>query len=102
MVLLTAEDRYRHRHVRFKGKVLRFAIQYETRLGRQWVPVVRYDTEHGFAHRDLFDPSGRKAKTPLFVRSYDEALSFADYDVKSNWKIYKEMFLRGRTNERER
>jgi hypothetical protein len=95
MVLLTPEDRYRHHHIRFKGKVLRFVIQYETLRGGHWVPVVRYDTEHGFAHRDLFDPSGRRAKTPLFVRSHDEALSFAEYDIKSNWRSYKEAFLKG-------
>ena len=53
-VMLTSEDRYRHHHVRFKRDVLGFVVQYETRLEGKWLPVVRYDTRHGFAHRDLF------------------------------------------------
>jgi len=55
--------------------------------------VVRYDTHHGFAHRDLFDRKGRAQKTPLFTKDYNEALTFAEDDVKSNWKGYKRRFL---------
>ena len=66
-VMLTPEDRYRHRHARFRGNVLSFVVQYETRLEGKWLPVVRYDTEHGFAHRDLFDKKANKKKTPMFT-----------------------------------
>ncbi len=59
-VMLTQEDRYRHQHVRFKGNVLSFVVQYETRVKDKWLPVVRNDTGHGFAHRDLFDNKGNK------------------------------------------
>lgn len=55
IVMLTPKDRYRHSHIRFKGEVLNFVVQYETKLEGEWLPVVRYDTEHGFAHRDTFD-----------------------------------------------
>lgn len=68
-------------------------------LRGQWLPVVRYDTEHGFAHRDLLDKKGNKQKTPLFTKDYNEALTFAEYDIKSNWKIYKQAFLGGVKNE---
>lgn len=95
VVMLTPEDRYRHSHVRFKGKVLSFVVQYETRLEGKWFPVVRYDTEHGFAHRDLLDKKGSKQKTPMFTKDYNEALTFAEYDIKSNWMIYKQAFLGG-------
>lgn len=95
VVMLTPEDRYRHRHVRLKGLVLHFTIQYETILDGKWLPVVRYDTEHGFAHRDCYDKTGKKQKTPLFTKDYNEALTFAEYDIKSNWKMYKASFLGG-------
>src|SRR4030042_794599 len=88
-VMLTSDDRYRHIHVRFKGNVLSFVVQYEIRLEGKWFPVVRYDTEHGFAHRDLLDKNGNKQKTPMFTQDYNEALTFAEYDIRSNWKIYK-------------
>jgi len=94
VVMLTQEDRYRHNHIRLKGNVLSFAIQYETRLEGKWLPVVRYDTEHGFAHRDLLDKKGKKQKTPIFSKDFNEALTFAEYDIRSNWKLYKQAFLR--------
>lgn len=98
IVMLTSKDRYRHHHFRFKGEVLSFVIQYETKFEGKWLPVVRYDTEHGFAHRDLLDKTGKRDKTPLFTRDYNEALIFAEYDIKSNWRIYKQVFLGGEKN----
>lgn len=102
IVMLTPEDRYRHSHIRFKGEILKFGVQYETRLEGKWLPVVRYDTEHGFAHRDLFDKKANKKKTPMFTEDYNEALTFAEYDIKSNWKIYKKAFLGGTEGEDNR
>jgi hypothetical protein len=98
-VILTSADRYRHRHIRVRGDVLSFVVQYETRLEDKWLPVVRYDTEHGFAHRDLFDSKGNKTKTPMFTEDYNKALTFAEYDIKSNWKMYKKAFLGGAEDE---
>jgi len=97
--MLTPEDRYRHNHVRFRGDVISFAVQYETKLKERWLPVVRYDTEHGYAHRDVMDKKGSKLKTPMFTKDYNEALTFAEYDIKSNWRIYKGAFLGGAINE---
>jgi len=98
-VILTPEDRYRHHHVRFRGDVLSFIVQYETKMEGKWLPVVRYDTRHGFAHRDLLDREGEKQKTPIFTKDYNEGLTFAEYDIKSNWPIYKQQFLRGFRDE---
>jgi len=50
----------------------------------KWLPVVRYDTRHGFAHRDLLDKKGEKQKTPILAKDYNDALIFAEYDIKSN------------------
>jgi len=99
IAMLTPEDRYRHHHVRFKGEILSFVIQYETILEGEWLPVVRYDTEYGFAHRDIIDREGNKLKTPMFTRDYNEALTFAEYDIKSNWRVYKKAFLGGKEYE---
>ena len=94
-VMLTREDRYRHHHVRFRKDVLSFVVQYETKVEEKWLPVVRYDTRHGFAHRDLLDKKGEKQKTPILAKDYSEALTFAEYDIKSNWKMYKQHFMVG-------
>lgn len=86
-------DRYRHLHIKEKGKIVYFRIQYETKIDDQWCPVVRYDTAHGFAHRDLLSKSGFVTKTSLFNQDYNDALTFAESDLKSNWEYYKKGFL---------
>lgn len=94
VVRLGRHDRYRCHHVRERGRIVRFVVQYETEVGGNWVAVVRYDTAHGMAHRDLLRRTGEVIKTPLFTRDYNEALTFAENDLKANWALYKERFLR--------
>jgi hypothetical protein len=89
-------DRYRHLHVKERGKIVFFRIQYETRVDDLWYPVVRYDTGHGFAHRDLIDRKGNTQKTPLFNQDYNDALTFAENDLKANWESYRRQFLEER------
>jgi len=76
-----------------KGKILFFRVQYETRINDTWYPVVRYDTAHGYAHRDFMSLKGSVKKTPLFNQDYNDALTFAEHDLKSNWEFYKKRFL---------
>jgi hypothetical protein len=48
-------DQYRHLHIKERGKIVFFRVQYETKINQIWYPVVRYNTAHGFAHRDLLN-----------------------------------------------
>lgn len=41
-----------------RGQVIEFMMQYETWINGEWRPVVRCDSAHGQAHRDLLDPRG--------------------------------------------
>jgi hypothetical protein len=93
VVRLGPNDRYRHLHVRVKERIVFFRVQVETRVGTEWLPVVRYDTAHGFAHRDLLNKRGRADKTPLFNQDLNDALTFAENDLKTNWRSYKQRFL---------
>jgi hypothetical protein len=86
-------DRYRHLHISEKRKIMFFRVQYETKVNNIWYPVVRYDTAHGFAHRDILDKKGSVRKTPLFNQDYNDALIFAENDLKTNWEYYKQRFL---------
>ena len=94
LIRLGATDRYRHKHIRERGKIVYFRIQSETMIGSNWYPVVRYDTSHGFAHRDLLNKKGETIKTPIFMYNSNDALTFAESDLKANWAIYKERFLK--------
>lgn len=85
-------DRYRHYHLRIRGEVIKFAVQYETCLDGQWFPVVRYDTSHGFSHRDIINIKGEKRKTPLFIADKNDALTFAENDIIDNWELYRQRF----------
>ena len=98
VVPLGSDGRYRHYHANKSGKVVVFCVQYEIYIYGKWYPVVRYDTAHGFAHRDFMDFNGVKSKTPLFTSDYNDALTFAEFDIKSNWEIYKKRFI-GEYNE---
>ena len=49
-----------------KGEILGFVAQYEALISGEWRPVVRYDTAHGFAHRDVIRANGEVVKQPLF------------------------------------
>lgn len=93
VIRLTLDCRRRHRHIHFKGRVISFSVQLEICFKDRWYPVVRYDTTHGFAHRDFIHPDGECEKTPIFVKDYNDALTFAEGDLKDNWEFYRERFL---------
>lgn len=95
LIQLGTTDRFREQHVRSGEKIIHFTVQYETLWQGKWLPVVRYDTAHGFAHRDLYDTQGRTMKTPLLILNSNQALTFAESDLKVNWQVYRERFVKG-------
>jgi hypothetical protein len=99
VIPLGLTDRIRHYHRIERGQIEQFTVQQETFIKDKWYVVVRYDTAHGFAHRDLVHPDGSAEKLPLGISSFNEALTFAENDVRNNWKNYKFRFLREFKNE---
>jgi hypothetical protein len=71
-----------------------FTVQLEVFIGGKWQPIVRYDSTHGFAHRDRYFLDGRSIKTELHM-DFKDALTFADEDIRDNWRLYRERFLQG-------
>ncbi len=96
MSILTADqtDRLRVTLRKDKGEILGFVVQYEMFMSEEWRPVVRYDTAHGFAHKDVIRSNGEVVKQPLFFETYNLALTFATIDLKMNWRQYKESLKR--------
>ena len=75
------------------GRVVGFSVQLECRFGDdEWVPVVRYDTAHGFAHCDRLHPYDPAVKTGMISRDYNEALTLALQDLASNWGSYRRRY----------
>ncbi len=77
-----------------KGKVIDIVVQYETKTGQQWKPVVRYDCAHGFFHRNIIFPSGEKEKKAIAIADLETALSYAEQDIKDRWEFYKERYIK--------
>jgi len=91
-VPLDINARMRVRHQVDRGKIRTFTVQLEVLNKDQWTPVVRYDTAHGFAHRDLYTKHGKQFKTPLGM-DFNQARTFAQRDILMNWQEYRRIFL---------
>lgn len=91
---LAPENSVRVRISTENGDVTKFMVQYETLVGDQWVPVVRYDTAHGQAHIDFLDHHGHKiGKRELgFFFPFNTALQWCLEDIDANWELFKERF----------
>jgi len=77
-----------------RRRVRAFTVQLEVLVKDQWKPVVRYDTAHSFAHRDLYTKDGRQFKTPLGM-DFNQARTFAQKDILVNWQEYRRVFFEG-------
>lgn len=88
------DGRRRARHVRIEGKVVEFIVQYELKILDEWYPVVRYDTAHGFAHKDKLTFNSRVTKEDMPFDDFNLALTFAEKDLRDNWQEYRAQFLK--------
>jgi hypothetical protein len=78
-----------------RGSVTNFTVQYETMIGDQVLPVIRYDCTHGFAHVDVLAPDGTQvSKRPMSEHlSLKQAMQLAIADLTENWETYRARFL---------
>jgi len=89
-----AEDRVRVEADIERGRVLRFVVQYEAHIGGKWRAIVRYDTAHGFPHRDLMHPRRFADKVALAISDLNVAMTFSIQDVQALWLAYRETYER--------
>ena len=52
LILLDIDARKRHYHITDNGKIIKFVVQLEVKTKDFWKVVLRYDTFHGYAHKD--------------------------------------------------
>ena len=82
-------NRLRVRAVKERGSITNFVVQYEALIDGKWCEIVRYDTSHGFAHKDIIHPNGRQDKQALYLPSFNLAFTFAINDLKASWQWYR-------------
>ena len=90
---LSSEDRSRQKLTTEKGKIKRFVVQYEAYIEGKWRAIVRYDTAHGYFHRDVIYPDGSARKMKLAAVEFTEAFTQSELDVKFNWRRYRQTYL---------
>ena len=83
------EDRLRVSTLKRKGKTLNFVVQYEVFIENKWRAIIRYDTSHGFAHKDIIHYNGEKEKQPLYFPDLNIAFTFAIQELKISWRWYR-------------
>lgn len=90
VLYLTAEltERLRVYAEKERGEILEFVVQYESLISANWEPIVKYDTAHGFAHKDMMKPNGKSLKQPIFFETYNLAFTYATLDLNANWREY--------------
>ncbi len=88
----TLDDLMRVRFTTEKGRVTRFVVQYQALIEGAWKAVVRFDTAHGYAHKDTLHPDGSKEKQSLFILTYGQALTNAIADIMANWSKYRQTY----------
>ncbi len=93
-IFLSQTDQVRIDFTKEKKKITAFMAQYEFKIKKDWIPVIRYDTSHGFAHCDKLYPDKTKKKIILHLKNWNKALTFAICDLKNNWEIYKNLYLK--------
>ena len=90
----SGDDRLRLRIRTEKGQIADMVVQYEAKFGDKWHAVVRYDCSHGFLHRDVMLPGGKKEKYPLDIPDLKTGLIYAEQDIKDRWKWYRDRYRR--------
>jgi hypothetical protein len=77
-----------------RGEILRFVVQLECQFveNGEWTPVVRYDTAHGYAHRDVMHPTQREEKMEITVQDYNKALTIAMEDIVEKRYEYRRRY----------
>lgn len=91
---LKKHERLRLRLLIEKGIIVKLVVQYESLIKDEWTPIVRYDTSHGFFHRDVLYPNGEQEKQTINIENLNDAVVYAEQDLKDRWEFYKNRYIK--------
>ena len=97
----SGDDRLRMKINTEKGRIINMVVQYEAKFDKNWHPIIRYDCSHGFFHRDVLYPKGKKEKYPLDIPDLKTALLYAEQDIKDRWSWYRDRYRRRLKSEKK-
>ena len=94
-VPLSEEDRLEITIEKEGGTGKGFVVNYVATISGKDHSVLRYDTRHGFPHKDVIRSDGSVARKERLPNLDGHALvDLAIDDLKSNWQIYRRRFER--------
>jgi hypothetical protein len=95
---LEYNNRIRVRLLAERGNLLKVLCQYESLIDGDWTPIVRYDSAHGFFHKDILYRDGTKEKRDVNYIDLNSAFNYARDDLENNWRsyLYRYMTQNGR------
>ncbi len=72
-----------------EGHVTRFRVLLFATIDEMTHCVTRYDTAHGYAHRDVLGlKEGLRGKLACHILTHDQAFQYAIHDIKQNFETY--------------
>jgi hypothetical protein len=90
---LGQRNRLRISFVTERGRVVAIdVIQYEAEIGGRWLALVRYDTAHGYLHRDVMYPDGSREKLRIPTTDLARALNEAIEELERQWSFYRRVY----------
>ncbi len=78
-----------------KGNVIGFAVNLSYPKGEKSYNVYRYDTSHGYAHREKLWEKGN-GEEKIRGKEYSDILNQAIDDIKENWRRYIQYYKRAK------
>jgi len=77
-----------------KGEIVSFAVVLLTLHKGKWIDISRYDTAHGYPHRDVLGlKECLRGKLRMAKLNRRQAFHYAIHDLTENAEIYLEDFL---------
>ena len=72
-----------------KGKIIKFVVKLEIYKNNDWFEIERYDTHHGYVHKDVLNKMKEKIKVIIFELLDNKiGLNIALKDFKENYNLY--------------
>ena len=77
------------------GLIITFVVKLTLNVSGVYHEVIRYDSAHNCPHKDILDVNGNvKRKVWFDLLDNKQALDLAVKDLKDNYELYVERFLR--------
>ena len=89
---LTDEDKLRIFFMQDHGKILKFSVQYYSKIGGKWYSIMRADNFHGMPHYHVCHLHGEEYRVKL-LQDTNLAFTEAKIGIRDNFQAIKDNFL---------